>query len=331
MVEQPIIVVKNLKKYFPIKLGFIKSLMLSDFPKVRAVDDVSFYVNRGEVFGLVGESGCGKTTTGRCVIRLIEPTAGKIFFKGLDLMSLTEEELRYLRGKMQIVFQDPYESLNPHMSVYDILAEPLQLQNAAGSQAEIMEIVCKTMEDMDLVPPEEFLYRFPHELSGGQRQRVATARAFVLSPEFIVADEPVSMLDASIRTEAVKLMLHMVEKTHCSFLFITHDIALTRYMCNRIAVMYLGKIVETGDTEDVVRNPAHPYTAALIAAVPVPDPTSKRTKIVISGELPSPINPPKGCRFNTRCPFVKDKCKVEEPQLVEVRKGHFVACHFPLI
>jgi peptide/nickel transport system ATP-binding protein len=330
MAERPVLVVKDLKKYFPVKLGFLKSIVSSDFPKVRAIDGISFYIEKGEVFGLVGESGCGKTTTGRCVIRLVEPTVGRIFFKGIDLMALSEDDLRYLRRKMQIIFQDPYESLNPRMSVYDILSEPLQLQNVTKNPEEILEIVSKTMEDIDLVPAEEFLYRFPHEVSGGQRQRVATARAFVLSPEFVVADEPVSMLDASIRTEAVKLMLHMVEKTHCSFLFITHDIALTRYMCNRIAVMYLGKIVETGYTEDVVQKPAHPYTAALIAAVPVPDPTSKRTKIVLSGELPSPVNPPKGCRFHTRCPYATERCRMEEPELVEIRKGHFVACFHPL-
>jgi peptide/nickel transport system ATP-binding protein len=331
MMGQPVIVVNNLKKYFPIKVGFVQSLVMKDAPKVRAIDGISFSVNEKEVFGLVGESGCGKTTTGRCVLRLIEPTVGEIVFKGLDLMTLTDDEMRYMRRKMQIIFQDPYESLNPRMSVYDILTEPLQLQGVAKSHKEMTEIVCKTLEDMDLVPPEEFLYRFPHELSGGQRQRVATARAFVLRPEFIVADEPLSMLDASIRTEAMKLMLHMVDKTNCSFLYITHDIALTRYMCNRVAVMYLGKLVETGITEDVVRKPAHPYTEALIMAVPVPDPTSRRTKVVIKGEVPSPVNPPKGCRFHPRCPYAKDKCKQESPELAEVEEGHYVACFYPIL
>ncbi len=330
MMGQPVITVNNLKKYYPLKMGFVQSIVSREPARVRAIDGISFNVGEKEVFGLVGESGCGKTTTGRCVLRLVEPTLGEVVFKGLDLMKLTEEEMRYMRKKLQIIFQDPYESLNPRMSIYDILAEPLQLQNATESQKETTEVLCRTLEDMDLVPPEEFLYRFPHELSGGQRQRVATARAFVLRPEFIVADEPLSMLDASIRTEAMKLMLQMVEKTNCSFLYITHDMALTRYMCNRIAVMYLGKIVETGVTEDVVRKPLHPYTEALILAVPVPDPTSRRTKVVVKGEVPSAVNPPKGCRFHPRCPYAKDKCKQEEPELTEIGKRHYAACFYPI-
>jgi peptide/nickel transport system ATP-binding protein len=330
MMGQPVIVVSDLKKYFPIKLGFVQSLLTKDFPKVRAIDGISFSIAEKEVFGLVGESGCGKTTTGRCVLRLTEPTCGNILFKGLDVMRLNAEEMRYMRRNMQIIFQDPYESLNPRMSIFDILAEPIQLQEAAKSHRDVTEIISKTMEDMDLVPPEEFLFRFPHELSGGQRQRVATARAFVLRPDFIVADEPVSMLDASIRTEAMKLMLNMVEKTGCSFLYITHDIALTRYMCNRIGVMYLGKIVESGITDDVVQKHAHPYTEALIMAVPVPDPTSRRTKVVVKGEVPSAVNPPKGCRFHPRCPYAKEKCKTESPELVDIGNGHSVACFFPL-
>ena len=322
--------VKNLKKYFPLSLGLLKSITVKEAPKVRAVDGVSFNVRSKELFGLVGESGCGKTTTGRCVLRLIEPTAGDVMFKGINLATLPREQMRKMRQKLQIIFQDPYESLNPRMSVYDILAEPLQLQKITKSAEETTKRVLNALEEMGLVPPEEFTYRFPHELSGGQRQRVAIARAFILRPKFIVADEPVSMLDASIRTEVVRIMLHMVEKIHCAFLYITHDIALTRYLCNRIAVMYLGKIVEMGSTEDVIRKPQHPYTEALIAAVPVPDPTAKRIRIVIRGEVPSPVNPPPGCRFHPRCPYAKEICRKEEPKLVQTGKDRYVACHFPL-
>lgn len=323
--------VQNLKKYFPIKLGLLKSLT-KKAPLVRAVDDVSFKIGTGEVFGLVGESGCGKTTTGRCILRLIEPTDGRIIYKDEDITHLAlEGEMRRLRRKMQIIFQDPYESLNPRMSVYDIIAEPIRLQNITESTEETMEMVRRVLEDMRMVPPDEYLYRFPHELSGGQRQRVAVARAFVLEPDFIVADEPTSMLDASIRGEVLKLILNLIEKTRCAFLYITHDFALARYTCDRIAVMYLGKIVEKGLTEDVIKNPAHPYTEALLAAVPVPDPMARRTEVVIKGEVPSPINPPPGCRFNTRCPYADDVCVKEEPELVEVDRNHYSACYFPLI
>jgi peptide/nickel transport system ATP-binding protein len=328
--KENIIEAINLKKYFPIKMGFFKTLLAKEIPTVRAVDDITFNIKKEEIFGLVGESGCGKTTTGRLLLRLIEPTSGKILFKGKNLTDLPVDEMRKLRRKMQIIFQDPYESLSPRMSIYDIVSEPLHIQEAAETEQEILERVCKVMEDMDLVPPEEFLYRFPHELSGGQRQRVAIARAFALEPEFIVADEPLSMLDASIRTEVSKLMLSLVEKFHVSFLYITHDIALSRYMCDRIAVMYLGKIVEKGPTEDLIGNPAHPYTEALLKAVPVPDPTARRTEIILKGEIPSAINPPSGCRFNTRCPYVQDKCRKEEPPLLEIEKERYVACHFPL-
>jgi len=325
--NEHLIKVVDLKKYFPIKLGFVQSLLSKKSIFVRAVDGVSFEIGKQEIYGLVGESGCGKTTTGRCILQLERPTAGKVYYKDIELSALTDEKLRKIRKDIQIIFQDPYESLNPRMSVYDILAEPLNLQNITEDPEETEKKVAEALEEMGLVPPEEFLYRFPHELSGGQRQRVAIARAFILEPKFIVADEPVSMLDASIRAEVTKLILHMVERLHCGFLYITHDIALAAYISNTIGVMYLGKLVETGTTKSVIKNPYHPYTQALINAVPVPDPTVKRGEIVITGEVPSPVNPPSGCRFHPRCPYAMDICKKEEPETIEVEKGHKVACH----
>lgn len=329
MEKPPTVEVKNLVKHFPVNLGFFKTLTMrsTSAPVVHAVDDVSFKIGEGEIFGLVGESGCGKTTTGRCILRLVEPTLGEISFEGKDILSLSaEHEMRRLRRKMQIIFQDPYESLSPRMSVYDIVAEPLRIQGVANSESEVRERTTKALEDLDLVPPEEFFYRFPHELSGGQRQRVAVARAFVLRPEFIVADEPVSMLDASIRSEVLKLLLAMQKKHHTSFLYITHDVALARHMCDRLAVMYLGKVVEKGSTEDIIHKPLHPYSQALIAAVPVPDPTARRIEVVIKGEVPSAINPPPGCRFHTRCPHTMDICKKKEPPLVAITENRSVAC-----
>ena len=325
--DNSVLSVHNLKKWFPVRLGFFQSLIKGEKLFVKAVDGISFDLMKGEIFGLVGESGSGKTTTGRTVLKLIEPTSGKIIFKGKDITNLSPKEMRPLRKKMQIIFQDPYESLNPKMLVGDIIGEPLKIQSA-GHPSEIEEKVLKILEEVDLVPPEEFYYRYPHELSGGQRQRVAVARAFVVDPEFVVADEPVSMLDVSIRASVLKLMLELVRERSVSFLYITHDLALARHFCDRIAVMYLGKMMEQASSDELVKNPLHPYTEALLQAVPVPDPTSRRIKVVIKGEIPSAINPPSGCRFHTRCPkYLGDICKQKEPPLVEVGKGHFVACH----
>jgi len=318
---------RNLRKWFPVRLGFLKTLFTKRSLFVRAVDGISLYILEKEILGLVGESGSGKTTTGRLMVRLLEPTGGQILFKGMDITHLQGKNLRTLRQKMQIVFQDPYESLNPRMTIGDIIAEPLRVLRLANDEKEIMERVYAILEDVQLTPPEEFTFRYPHELSGGQRQRVNIARAFVVNPEFIVADEPVSMLDVSTRAEILDLMTSLRDKYKTAFLYITHDLALTRHVCDRIAVMYLGKIVELGRTEDIIDNPLHPYTKALISAVPVPDPDSKRIEVTIKGEIPSPINIPLGCRFSTRCPSVMSICQEKEPELVEIEKERFVACH----
>lgn len=326
MNQDKLVIVENLTKWFPISSGFFSSIVSRKQLFVRAVDNVSFDIRKGEIYGLVGESGSGKTTTGRLVLRLIEPTSGAIHFEGEDITLFPESKMKPLRRKMQIIFQDPYESLNPRMTVHDILSEPLTVQGISNPK-ELEEKVNKLLIDVELVPPQEFLFRYPHELSGGQRQRVATARGFILGPEFVVADEPVSMLDVSIRGEILNLMVSLVEKYGASFLYITHDLAVARHMCDRIGVMYLGKMMEKGATEKIVYEPLHPYTRALIAAVPEPDPTMKRSEVVIKGEIPSPINPPPGCRFNTRCPIAEEVCRQKEPPLNDNGDEHFAACH----
>ncbi|GAG95732.1 unnamed protein product, partial [marine sediment metagenome] len=282
-----------------------------------AVDGVSFEVKKGEIFGLAGESGCGKTTTGKSILRLLEPTSGEVYFEGRNITSLNKVEMKKMRKKMQIIYQDPYQSINPRMTVFDIISEPISVHKLADSLAETEEIVYKSLEEVELLPAEDFVQRFPHELSGGQRQRVAVARTMVLQPSFVVADEPISMLDVSIRAGILKLMLKTKEAKGITYIFITHDLAYARHICHRGAIMYLGKIVEMASMDNLVKNPIHPYTNALMMAVPVPDPAYEKARAVIGGEVPTPINPPPGCRFNPRCSKASEICRKEEPKLLE--------------
>ncbi|HDN80644.1 MAG: peptide ABC transporter substrate-binding protein [Chloroflexi bacterium] len=315
--------VEHLKKYFPITRGI---LFQKTIGYVRAVDDISFFIHRGETLGLVGESGCGKTTTGRTILQLYRPTAGKVYFDGVDLTQLKGEELRRMRRRMQIIFQDPYASLNPRMTVGDIIGEPLEVHGLAKGKAK-RERVMELLKTVGLNP--YFINRYPHEFSGGQRQRIGVARALAMNPDFIVCDEPISALDVSIQAQIINLLEELQEKFGLTYLFIAHDLAVVRHISDRVAVMYLGKIVELTDRDSLYNNPLHPYTQALLSAVPIPDPVveERRKRIILTGDVPSPANPPPGCRFHTRCPVVMDICKEVEPEFIDVGGGHWVACH----
>lgn len=315
--------VKDLVMHFPLTKGIVFQRQVG---AVQAVDGLSFAVKKGETLGLVGESGCGKSTTGRALLQLYKPTAGEVNFHGQDLTKLGSGEMRKMRRYLQMIFQDPYASLNPRMTVGNIISEPMQIHNLVP-KGERNERVQELLETVGLNP--YFANRYPHEFSGGQRQRIGVARALAANPEFIVADEPVSALDVSIQAQIVNLLEDLQEQFDLTYLFIAHDLSVVRHISDRVAVMYLGKMVELATRDDLYENPLHPYTKALLSAVPIPDPVveKKRERIILTGDVPSPINPPSGCHFHTRCPYVMDVCKVEEPLFADQGSGHFVACH----
>ena len=321
--EDVLLEVKNLKMYFPVTSGIIFQKKVAD---IKAVDDISFFVRRGETLGLVGESGCGKTTTGRCILQLYKPTAGQVIFEGQELTELSNRQMRAMRREMQVIFQDPYSSLNPRMTAGNIVGEPLTVHGLVAGKAEYRERVADLFQNVGLNP--YMADRFPHEFSGGQRQRIGVARALSVSPKFIVADEPVSALDVSIQAQIINLLEELQEQFNLTYLFIAHDLSVVRHISDRVGVMYLGHLVEIADRNDIYINPIHPYTKALLSAVPIPDPVidAQRERILLTGEVPSPLNPPSGCVFHTRCPIAIDECSQVIPELREVEPNHWSAC-----
>ena len=321
--EDIILEVKNLKMYFPVGSGFLSRKPVG---YVKAVDDVSFTVKRGETLGLVGESGCGKTTTGRCILQLYKPTAGQVIFDGQDLTSMNSKTMRGMRREMQVIFQDPYSSLNPRMTAGNIIGEPLIVHGLVANKTEYRNKVADLLTNVGLNP--YMADRFPHEFSGGQRQRIGVARALSVSPKFIVADEPVSALDVSIQAQIINLLEDLQEQFNLTYLFIAHDLSVVRHISDRVGVMYLGHLVEMAERNEIYRNPIHPYTKALLSAVPIPDPVldAQRERVLLTGEVPSPLNPPSGCVFHPRCPEANDTCSQILPELREVETDHYSAC-----